>query len=116
MVCRHVTKNLRQGGRVLTDLAAHRDGSLYGSAVWRFVPQPGSRHIQAPQEGKEESELPYHRFAHRDALLLSMQAGVDAEGAPVFVSIPMEAGLWHDLFNAVTSHFQLLLTACLKVC
>ena len=33
----------------------------------------------------EEKELPYHRFAHRDALLMSMRVGEDTAGAPVFV-------------------------------
>ena len=85
---------------MLLDLAVQRDGSLYGNSVWRFQARPDPRQQQqVPQqeqqlEGEEQTkggqagpvELPYHRFAHRDALLMAMLVGQDAMGSPIFVS------------------------------
>lgn len=82
---------------MLTDLTVRRDGSLYGSAIWRFQLHPAAEHKELqqlpadekesePNKGPEAHELPYHRFSHRDALLLSMLAGVDDSGDAVFVS------------------------------
>lgn len=90
-----MTQNLRQSGRVLLDLTVRRDGALYGSSVWRFQARPDPARAREPQEGEDPlegqsgvTELPYHRFAHRDALLISTLVGQDAQGLPVFVSSP----------------------------
>ena len=88
-----MTKSLRQSGKVLLDLAVRRDGSLYGSYVWRFEVHMACKDQQqqdTPEGARPASatgELPYHRFAHRDALLLSMLAGKDAEGSPIYVRL-----------------------------
>ena len=90
---RKVTQDLKQSGRVLLSLTAQRDGSLYGSAIWAFrtsrQPQeggdPSAEGAPGAQGAQEADELPYHRFSHRDALLLSYLAGHDFAGDPTWV-------------------------------
>ncbi|KAK9803820.1 hypothetical protein WJX73_003427 [Symbiochloris irregularis] len=102
---RKVTQALKESGRLLLDMSAQRDGSLYGSPVWRFHtgrrPQGGG---DLPAEGgegqagaQEADELPYHRFSHRDALLLSYLAGYDAIGDPIYVAIDSQPGTVLDV-------------------